>query len=222
MADYFSPTVIQQPIPIADMTLLERLVLSLIFEAEPGGEALRFHTRFGPSDVIGLSIADLRPALEASAGIESAVAIYVAERLAAVPVADTEIEIDFSGTSWEFIFQDIVRRSSTLRYVTGVTSFTCSKMRPDGFGGMAVLITADAIVGKSTNDILEDFLAEKEEDAADHGVHVLLRIRENTVRQEIDQAIEADPALTRLAADAVNDADIHAACLAVVECSDLS
>ncbi|HME21497.1 MAG TPA: hypothetical protein VKI44_09175 [Acetobacteraceae bacterium] len=163
MADYFSPTVIQQPIPIADMTLLERLVLSLIFEAEPGGEALRFHTRFGPSDVIGLSIADLRPALEASAGIDSAVAIYVAERLAAVPVADTEIEIDFSGTSWEFIFQDIVRRSPTLSYVTAVTSFTCSKPRPDAFGGMAVLITADAIMGKSTTDILEDFVSAMED-----------------------------------------------------------
>jgi hypothetical protein len=35
-------------------------------------------------------------------------------------------------------------------------------MRPDGFGGMAVLITADAIRGKSTNDILEDFLADQE------------------------------------------------------------
>ena len=87
---------------------------------------------------------------------------YVAERLAAAPADDTEIEIDFSGTSWEFIFQDIVRRSATLRYVTAVTSFTCSKMRPDGFGGMAVLITADAILGKSTNDILEDFLAEND------------------------------------------------------------
>jgi hypothetical protein len=54
------------------------------------------------------------------------------------------------------------------------------------------------------------------------GVHVLLRMREDAVRQQINQAIEADPTLTRLAADAVNDADIHAACLAVVECSDLS
>ena len=80
---------------------------------------------------------------------------------------DTEIEIDFSGTSWEFIFQDIVRRSSTLRYVTAVTSFTCSKMRPDGFGGMAVLITVDAILGKSTNDIIEDFLSEMDGDAAE-------------------------------------------------------
>ena len=44
MANYLSPTVIQQPIPVADMTLLERLVLSLIFDAEPDGEAVYFHT----------------------------------------------------------------------------------------------------------------------------------------------------------------------------------
>ena len=62
--------------------------------------------------------------------------------------------------SWEVILQDIVRRSSTLRYVTVVTAFTCTKMRPDGFGGMAVVITADAIKGKSTNDFIEDLLAD--------------------------------------------------------------
>lgn len=61
---------------------------------------------------------------------------------------------------WKSILQDIVRRSKSLRYVTAVSSFTASKMRPDGFGGMAVLITPKAIVGKSTNDIIEDFLAE--------------------------------------------------------------
>ena len=154
MADYFSPTVIQQPIPIADMTPLERLVLSLIFDAEPDGETLYFHTAFGPSDAIGLSIDELRAAFEASAATASTATNYVAERLAAVAADDTEIEINFTGTSWEFIFQDIVRRSTTLRYVTALTSFTCSKMRPDGFGGMALLITEDAILGKSTNDIL--------------------------------------------------------------------
>ena len=141
-------------------------MLSLIFDAEPDGEALYFHASLGPSDAIGLSIDDLRTAFEASAGIDSTATTYVAERLAAAPAGDTEIEIDFSGMSWEFIFQDIVRRSATLRYVTAVTSFTCSKMRPDGFGGVAVLITADAIRGKSTNDILEDFLAENDGNAA--------------------------------------------------------
>ena len=54
------------------------------------------------------------------------------------------------------------------------------------------------------------------------GEHVLLRIREDAVRRQIDQAIEADPTLTRLTADLVNDTDIHAACLSVVERSDLS
>jgi len=222
MADYFSPTVIQQPIPVADMTPLEILVLSLIFDAEPDGKAVYFHASLGPSDAIGLSIDELRAAFQASAATASTATTYVAEHLAAVAADDTEIEIDFSGTSWEFIFQDIVRRSSTLRYVTALTSFTCSKMRPDGFGGMAVLITEDAILGKSTNDILEDLLAEREGDAANDGVHVLLRIREDAIREQIGQAIEADSSLTRLTADAVSDADIHDACLAVVERSDLS
>jgi hypothetical protein len=210
----------RQKVP-SGVTPLERLVLSLIFDAEPDGDALYFHASLGPSDAIGLSIDDLRTAFEASARIDSTAAACIAERLAAAPADDTEIEIDFSGTSWEFIVQDIVRRSSTLRYVTAVTSFTCSKMRPDGFGGMAVLITADAIVGKSTNDILEDFLAEVE-GGAGNGEHVLLRIREDAVREQIGQAIETDPTLTRLTVEMISDGDIRTACLAIVERSDLS
>jgi hypothetical protein len=35
MADYFSPTVIQPTIPVTDVTPLERLMLSHIFNAEP-------------------------------------------------------------------------------------------------------------------------------------------------------------------------------------------
>ena len=61
---------------------------------------------------------------------------------------------------WECLLQDIVRRSPTLRYVTAIASFDCSKIRPGGFGGMAVLITADRIIGKSTHDLLQEFLAE--------------------------------------------------------------
>jgi hypothetical protein len=161
-----TPTLIQEPIPVADLTPLEHLVLSLIFTAEPHGDALRFHTAFGPRDVIVIPIADLRAALEASAAADSATNDYVGERLAPVPPDDTEIVLDFSGTSWEFIFQDIVRRSTTLRYVTAVTSFTGSMIHPDAFGGMAVLITADAVMGKSTNDILEDFITGRDEQPA--------------------------------------------------------
>ena len=79
---------------------------------------------------------------------------------------EAEIDLDLSGTSiWEFIFQEIVRRSPTLRYVTAITSFDCSKMRADGFGGMAVLITGDRILAKSTHDLIAEFLAETGLDA---------------------------------------------------------
>jgi hypothetical protein len=75
---------------------------------------------------------------------------------------DEHLDIDFSETSWASILQDIVRRSSTLRYVSAVSSFTCSRMRPDGFGGAVVVITADAILGKSTTDLLEEFIDQAE------------------------------------------------------------
>ena len=160
MADYFSPTVIQQTIPAADISPLERLLLSRIFSAEPHGEGLYFYADESPADMIALSRAELAAALAASQTFTSSTNAYVAERLADLPDDEDAMDLDLSGTSWEFIFQDIVQRSKTLRFVTAVSSFTCSKMRPDGFGGRAVLITADSVMGKSTHDILEDFLAE--------------------------------------------------------------
>jgi hypothetical protein len=115
----------------------------------------------GPADIIWLDRAPLGAAIANSPpGAESTASALVAEQLARVPADNVEIQLDFSDMSWESIFQDIVRRSQTLRYVTAVSAFTCSKMRPDGFGGMAVVITPTAVMGKSTTDIIEDFLAE--------------------------------------------------------------
>jgi hypothetical protein len=161
MADYFTPTVIQPAIPIADITPLERLLLSHIFNAEQDGQSLYFYADDRPSDMIWLDRAPIEAALAHSpSGTDSAAAAFVTEQLTRVPKDNVEIELDVSTLSWEAIFQDIVRRSRTLRYVTAVSAFTCSKMRPDGFGGMAVLITADTVMGKSTSDIVEDFLNE--------------------------------------------------------------
>ena len=160
MADYFSPTVIQPTIPLADMTPLECLILSHIFSAEPDGEGMYFYAEESPAVMPALSHAEFAAALAASETFTSSLNAYVAERVPRSPIVDDIVLLDLSGMSWEFIFQDIVRRSKSLRYITAVASFTCSKMRPDGFGGMAVLITATAIMGKSTNDLLEDFLAE--------------------------------------------------------------
>jgi hypothetical protein len=162
MTDCYFPTVIQPKIPVADITPLERLLLSHIFHVEASRDGLFFYEDEGPASTIWLDRAPLEAALAQSPVTinTGAAATFVIEQLDRIPADNVEIELDVSNMLWEAIFQDIVRRSKSLRYVTAVSSFTASKMRPDGFGGMAVLITPTAIVGKSTSDIIEDFLAE--------------------------------------------------------------
>jgi hypothetical protein len=72
MADYYSPTVIQPPIPVAAMTPLERLLLENIFSASDsadgggGGGGFYFYAEEGPVDFIVLSRAEIEEALAAS------------------------------------------------------------------------------------------------------------------------------------------------------------
>ena len=108
-------------------------------------------------------------ALGSSPDRDSTAHRYVTEKLAATGAHVEEIDLDLSGTSWESLFQDIVKRSQTLVYLSVVAAFTCSRMRPDGFGGMAVLITAVAVRGKSTNDLIEEFLSDAGLDGENRG-----------------------------------------------------
>ena len=162
MADYYTPTVIQQTIPDSDMTPLERLLLSHIFDAERDGEGWYFFSEQGPADTILAERAALETALtESQVPAENVANTLVKEHLLKLQGAEPDaqfVDLDLSMTSWESILQDIVRRSSTLRYVSAVSSFTCSRMRSDGFGGMVVVISADAVLGKSTTDLLEEFI----------------------------------------------------------------
>jgi len=148
MTDYYTTTVVQPAIPATDITPLERLLLSHIFHAQPDGDALYFYADEGPADTVWLDRGPVEAALAQSKSIEST-------------AVNAELELDCSDDScWQSIFQDIVRRSNTLRYITAVSAFTCSKMLPHGFGGMAVVITASDVMDKTTGDIIEDFLNE--------------------------------------------------------------
>ena len=160
MADYFSPTVIPEIIPNADMTRLELLLLSHMFDADSDGDGTYFHSWQGPSDLIWVDRAELIVALDAASSSDSQARNYVEQKLKNGAADDTSVKLDMSGVSWEVILQDIVRRSAKLRYITVTTAFTCSKMRADGFGGMALFITADAIKGCSTTEFLSDCLAD--------------------------------------------------------------
>ena len=74
------------------------------------------------------------------------------------------------------------------------------------------------LASESANDT--DLLAQRGADLEPARSHVLLRLDESSVRAEIAEVIATDE--TGLTADAVTDADIHAACCAVVEQTDLS
>lgn len=167
MTDYYSPTVIQQTIPDADMSPLERLLLSRIFDADPVGDGWYFHSWQGPSDIVWVNRTALIASLKASRAYQSEANVFVEKSLVEIQMENDEVTLDLTDTSWEFFIRDVVRRSPTLRYVTVTTAFTCSKMQPDGFGGMALFITADAIKGQSTHEFLADCLAEIATDPSD-------------------------------------------------------
>lgn len=221
MASYFMPTVVQTTIPNTDMTPLERLVLSHIFDAEPDGDGLYFFAEESPDECIEVDAVELLAAHQDSVGIDSSLDSIVAERLAESAAADTHIELDLTVTSWATIFQDVVRRSPTLKEVAVVAAFTCSRMLRDGFGGMATLITADAIRSCATDEMIAQFRDGAAATAAPRS-HVLLRFNEAEVRTMIGEVVACDGALASLSPDAVSCDDIHAACLAVVAAADLT
>ena len=165
MADYFSQTVIRPDIPRTAMTMLEYTVLCQMFDHEDVGDDVYFCASHGPNDLLYLATAEVKALLAEEEGIGSGLADLVREEIAKCEPDDVELELDMSAIGFEGIFQDIVQRSA-LDYVEVEAAWTCSKMRPDGFGGAATLITADDIESGSTAGWLEEAIARLSGDAS--------------------------------------------------------
>ena len=161
MTDYYQPTVVQRTIPNADMTPLEQLILSRVFTSEADGDGTYFFAEESTNDLISPPAGDLKAALTASAAVPSRLYDtlqqdpFIKETLPHL-ADDEDAEFWLDDIGYETILQDIIQRSTTLHYVTVVASFTCSRMRPDGFGGAATFITADTIETVSTSHFLDE------------------------------------------------------------------
>jgi hypothetical protein len=162
MADYYTPTVVQQVIPFIDITPLECLLLGQIFQSDTVESGLYFTSEDGPNDMIWVERESLRTCLDDPAAKGSAAHAEILHQCSEALKGDDDVEIDASMEWWTAVFQDIVRRSSTLDHISVIMSYTCSKLRADGLGGMAMLITAQAVRSKSTEDILAEFINEAE------------------------------------------------------------
>ena len=143
------------------MTALEALFLRSLFDETTDRGGSYFHSSYGPSDTLTLGVDELRTAYDGSRDRESPINEHVASLLAEHDGLDDgdrreDIYIDLTepGIGWPEIFQAIVFRSIDLKEIVVTTAFTCTKMRPDGFGGSVMRITADAIQYSSTEDML--------------------------------------------------------------------
>lgn len=160
MADYYTPTVIEPMIPLAAMLPIERLFLAQVFDEELDGDGAYYFNEESPVDLIFLSAGDVRDALNAATPESSRLAQKLIDEYADAILGEDDIELDLSGDLWPDVLQDIVRRSPDLDHFAVTMAFTCSKMRLDGFGGLAMLITADEIRSASTHTLFDRFYKE--------------------------------------------------------------
>ena len=174
MADYNSPTVITPTIPVSDMTELERLILTTMFDHEYDGDRIYFFSNIGPSEIISIDRDDLLGALERSVTTPGGTALSLA--IAALRREDREVDatyldIDVSETPWTSILHDIVWRSSLLDEIVVTTCFTCTRMRSAGFGGSVTRITPEGISSRSTLEMLAALRADWERHGAENVAH---------------------------------------------------
>lgn len=160
MADYYTPTVVDPLIPLAAMLPIERLFLAQVFDEELDGETAYYYSGDGACDLISLSAEDVRAVLDAATPETSRLAQKLIDEQPDAILGDEDLELDMCGDLWPDVLQDIVRRAPDFDHLTVTMAFNCSKMRPDGFGGLAMLITASAIRSESTHTLFDRFYTE--------------------------------------------------------------
>ncbi|OHD08639.1 hypothetical protein [Sphingopyxis sp. RIFCSPHIGHO2_12_FULL_65_19] len=156
MADYHSPTIVRPDIPRAAMTLLEHRLLIGMFSHEGGEDEVYFFAEDYVNDLLHLDLAEVHQLLEVDPFPDSYAVTAIRDHLRKLDPAEGELALDMSVIGYEGIFQDIIKRCDALDDVEVVAAWTCTKMRPDGFGGIATLITADAIETMSTASFLDE------------------------------------------------------------------
>ncbi|MBB3965813.1 hypothetical protein [Rhizobium metallidurans] len=156
------------PIPLADISPLEMLLLTNVLECSETDEGLVLFTDFGPTNPIRVPRSELIVAFRASSQYaEDPFNIFIADRvLALLPAGsntvedDVMIDIDLSQFPWQFVVQGIVARSVDLREVTVIQWMNHPSQRPESYGASVSLITAKTIHHATSEDLLARFRLE--------------------------------------------------------------
>lgn len=150
------------PIPLADITPLEKLVLTHVLECSETEAGLVLFTDFSPINPISVKRRALLDAFGASAPqADSALNAFIGGRiLALLPTSadgdDIAADIDLEFP-WQFIVHDIVARSSSLKEVTVIQWMNHPSQRPESYGASVSLITGKGIHHATSDDLLKRF-----------------------------------------------------------------
>ena len=163
MTDYWTPMVVEQFIPNVMMTPLDSFLLTRIFESAQYEDGVYFFAEEWPGELIFLFDDEPDHLLEAIEKTKDIDPELCADVKRAMQTDGDTVEVNcYNFGSYCRVFQGIIGRSGgRLPYVTTQGAFTCFKERPDGcLGGLAEVITADAVESVSTFTWARDKLIE--------------------------------------------------------------
>ena len=150
-------------LPIADISPLEKLILSKVLDCAEIDAGLELYTDTGPMNPIVVSRRELMEAIVTSdQANESLLKRFVSERvLFILPTEDLDPEsvifIDLSEFPWQFVIQDIITRSPTARELVVIQWVNDTSQRSNTFGASVSLITDNGIFHATSEDLLADF-----------------------------------------------------------------
>jgi len=150
-------------LPIADITPLEKLILSKVLDCAEIDGGLELYTDTGSMNPIVVSRRELMEAIDTlDQENESLLKRFVRERVLSIlpgedPDPESVVFIDLSEFPWPFAVQDIVTRSPTLRELVVIQWISDPSQRPDTFGASVSLITENGIFHATSEDLLADF-----------------------------------------------------------------
>lgn len=156
MTNYYTDVFVSPPIPLADMTALERLYLSTAFEEVidlASGAAVYGAPEIGVRSFGTIDRSDLMAAIATSRAQGCGLVSIFEELLAEEPELDfVDFELNELPTRYEEVLQGIARRSETVKRFLVYHAFTCDNSDPSGFGGAVDLIEPNRQESWSTYD----------------------------------------------------------------------
>ncbi|PZP20309.1 MAG: hypothetical protein DI607_00250 [Sphingomonas hengshuiensis] len=166
MDDLETTIVITPAIPLGDMTPLERLVLSHVFDAGETAEGLLLYSDRGAASRLRIRADELTNAYFTSRHAPNSDIIGIIagywRRWCEEDEPGETVDVDLTDTSWEFILKDIVARSTTLSEIRVVEWYRHLSQNPDSFGANLMLIIANEVAGRNSDDFFEEMRAETE------------------------------------------------------------